>query len=337
MNFKFFIPSILHFLVDFFSIYVLLSFNLDLENAAILAFLYDSIAFLLQPLLGAIFERIKHLKLLIDISAILIIIALFIPEKYTAIIIVGSGNALFHVSAGKLLLDKAEASSPLGVFISFGALGVGLASTFSDFYLFNILLFIFIIMLLVNQTMPYEKITYDFEKNNVMKKTNLLPLILIVLSVLFRGFFGFYTNYSWTNDVKYSVLIISIFVFLGKFLGGFILDKFKAIPLLVISLVLSISGFIFMNNIYLALLGILGTNLLMAFTLDLVRKVMPRYRAFGFGLLAAFLTIGSFLAMYLKTNFPYMILINFILVIINVIFLLIALLAYKKEKKQNDL
>jgi hypothetical protein len=236
MKKEFWIPSFLHFFVDFFSVYALVSFKgLNLSS-----------------------EDSKNLKYLGVLGCLLITIGCLIPEVIIAVILLGLGNALFHVTQGKILLDKSEKAAPLGVFISFGSLGLGLALTFSNVFLFWSLLGIFMVLAFVNALVDYSKIIFDFNSAQRDKKTLVLPLILIVSGVFLRGFFGQYNVYQWLDSVNgYAVLCLALAVFTGKFLGGFILDAFGSLPLIIASSAISFGAFFFPSIIMVSLLGVL--------------------------------------------------------------------------------
>jgi hypothetical protein len=321
MKKEFWIPSFLHFFVDFFSVYVLVSFkglNLSSKDYFFLVLAYDALAFLPQSLFGAIFERSKNLKYLGALGCLLIVIGCLIPGIIAAMILLGIGNSLFHVTIGKIILEKSKKSAPLGVFISFGSIGLGLALTFSNVYLFWSLLGVFMLMILTSLFVDYSKINYSFGSTQSDKKTLVLPLILIVSGVFLRGFFGQYNNYQWINSVNgYSALCLALAIFTGKFLGGFFLDGFGSLPLIILSSLISLAAFFFPTMILVSLLGVFAVNLLMSLTMEYMRNAMPSYTGFGFGLLASFLFLGYLSASYLKVSTIYQIWLVPILILIN--------------------
>ena len=331
MTFKLFIPSILHLLVDFFSIYLLNSFNYDLNTSIIFIAAYDILAFLTQPFLGALIEKNKHPETLMTISGLSLFLAIFIPNKIIVLILIGLSNSLFHVSAGKLVIEKANKTSPLGIFISFGSLGVYFGTAFSDIYFLTLMASIFALLILINQFMHYETISYSFSKDQGSYKTLLFPLVLISIGVILRGFLGTYTNFTWTSSVSESALFITLAIFFGKFIGGFLIDWFGSTPLILVSTILSFIS-MFFDNIYFSLIGIFAINLMMALTLDLVRKAMPRFTAFGFGILAASLLLGTILAIVFRNQLTYNNYINKILAIINGLILIWSLFILKRER-----
>ena len=332
MVFKLYIPSLLHLLVDFFSIYLLYSFKVDESLALVLIVLYDSLAFMSQPLIGAIIEKKKNLNKLITISLLVIIVSLFIPFFYISIPLCALGNALFHVSAGKLVLDKNQKSAPLGVFISFGALGVGFANLYGTKELFVLLFSISLVLLLVNSVMNYEDIKNKFKKENDNQKTYIFPIILITLGVMLRGFFGFYTDKSSITNLNNEAIVLIFVVFFAKFIGGFLVDRIKMIPVIILSMILSLFGTIYAYNCFLYFLGVFGINLLMALTLELIRRFLPNNHGFGFGLLASGLAFGSLCGVFLISNTNYYNYINITLIVLNTLTLLISLIYYKKKR-----
>lgn len=338
MKKEFWIPSLLHFFVDFFSVYVVVSFkslSISAEGLALLTIGYDVLAFLPQPVLGALFEKSKNIKYLGAIGCLLVMVGALIPEAITAIILLGLGNALFHVCDGKIILGKSEKAAPLGVFISFGSLGLGLALSFADPYLFFTLLGVFVILTVLSCFLDYDKISYSFAPKEGKEKTLVLPLFLIVFGVFLRGFFGPYNNNTWTNGVFLASLLTSAAVFLGKVSGGFILDLVGGLPLIVLSGVMSLVCVFFPSVASVSLLGVVGVNLLMALTMEFMRRAMPQHLAFGFGLLASLLLVGYMCGSSLKATLPFQEYLVPTLMVLNTGTLIYCALALKKDARMD--
>jgi hypothetical protein len=318
MKRMFWLPSLLHFFVDFFSVYALMAFHFSGELAVGLVLLYDALAFLPQPIIGAWLERSNHLAYWGSFGCLLTILGALIPEGVTAIIFFGLGNAIFHVCEGKLVLNKAKKAAPLGVFISFGSLGLGLALSYENLYLFLSLLIVFLLLSLANCFLPYENMpTLDPVPESPDKKTLRLPLILIVCGVFLRGFFGQYTQYAFSPSLANATLWFAFVVFLGKFSGGFLLDGVGSLPVIVFSSLLSLTCYFFPTAIGPSLLGVVAVNLLMALTMEFMRRATPLNLAFGFGLLAAFLLVGYEAGSFLKSSLPYQAYLAPILMVLN--------------------
>lgn len=331
------LPSLLHFFVDFFSVYALMAFHLSGQLAAIIILAYDALAFLPQPLFGALLEKSKRMAYWASFGCLLVLLGAFIPEAITAAIFLGVGNALFHVCEGKLVLDRSVKSAPLGVFISFGSLGLGLALSYENLYLFLILWIVFLLASIANCFVDYEKaIPVGFALIPSAQKTLVWPLVLIVLGVFLRGFFGQYVFYDFHPALAYSALIFGAAIFLGKFGGGFLLDAVGALPVIILSTLLSLVCYFFPTSIPVSLLGVIGVNLLMALTMEFMRRATPGNTAFGFGLLAAFLLLGYESGAFLKANLPSQFYLSPLLMVLNGVSLVAVLLSLRKERRAPE-
>jgi hypothetical protein len=338
MKKEFWLATLLHFFVDFFSVYALLSFHLSAEWAFALTLAYDALAFLPQPLFGAIIEKSHFLAYLGSLGCLLVVIGALVPEAITAVIFVGLGNALFHVSEGKLVLEKSERSAPLGVFISGGSLGLGLALSFENLYLFIGLLLLFLIAAIVNCFLDYSKrIPFVYAPEAGKEKTLKGCLVLIVLGVFLRGFFGQYTAYAWpTNGLSsYNVLWVAIAVFLGKAIGGFILDFSGSVPLIIFSSLLSFVCAFFPTSFWASMVGVVGVNLLMALTMEFMRRATPKNLGFGFGLLAAFLLLGYCSGVFLKGLGNFQTWLTPLLMLLNGLSLIFAFILLKRSGRKE--
>ncbi len=298
-----FLSSLLHFLVDYLAVATLVktSSGLDMDKVALLTLLYDFCAFALQPLFGVLDDFFHREEVFVLSSIMLIALGFFYPAPW-AIILVGAGNALFHVYAGKSILEETKTSAPLGVFISTGTIGLTLALNYS----LPILSYILVAMLvLLGLTYPFlrkkEKLLFKAKKEEEpAHKSSLLVFAFVCLGVLARAYLGGVNFGELTNRflADLPALDLCLFVFAGKLVGGFILDAFGAIPLLSLSAIFSLLGLAGPN----ALLGrgifLLGINLPMAFTLFYASKSLPKLKGFGFGVLASLLFVGVLLAKY---------------------------------------
>ena len=139
----------------------ILHFSVDFVCASSLMFIYDRstfpdllpyvfliyncLAFLLQPIFGLLIDRFDGSNngrmykafLLISLGSLLIgwVLSVFSLITVSSIfmmlvssILLGLSNALFHVVGGKQSLMFSNKATPGGLFVSTGALGIGLAS-----------------------------------------------------------------------------------------------------------------------------------------------------------------------------------------------------------------
>ncbi len=270
---------------------------------------------------------------------------LFIP-------LFGLGNAFFHVASGKKLLDNGAKSCDLGIFISFGSLAVALtspdfaalkSSSFSPFLLLSILygfsLFIGFLLLPyllktsvnIEENSSHPSFSYSFIEGAIF-------LLLIGISVFLRGFIG---SYHASSSPTYAFLIVSLAIFFGKFLGGFIVDYLGTGFLLILSILFTVVGYslkMFDNPIPMNFFMAFSINLFMGLTLSLSGEVSFKSKGFAFGILSTFLGFASFAGSYVSSliSLPYL---NLILSVPNflLIFFVLFFLGRKKKKKYKEI
>lgn len=107
--------------------------------------LYNFCAFALQLPLGMLLDRLHQKKpwwmaafgcALIGIAGVVGNISrhYMLPQMISMSLLLGIGNALFHVGAGVRVLQMGERMTPLGIFVSTGAFGICLGSIFCSIY-----------------------------------------------------------------------------------------------------------------------------------------------------------------------------------------------------------
>ena len=252
---------------------------------------YNFCAFCLQPLAGLIFDKYKKLKYqsYIIIDFVLLLFG-FIPifNIWIRILCAGLGNCLFHVGAGTLILNSEKYKmSPLGIFVSSGAVGLFLGTIFADIDLFRRILALCLITLIaLNVHLPTRLKVIN------KKPTHWGIVALLCLCIVIRSFMGFMplTQFEKSPLILFT---ITMGVFFGKYLGGILCDKFGIRKIIVISTIIVASLFLFsFTNPYLWTLVQMIINLSMPITLYLMYRAMPRYPGFSFGLAASFLVVG---------------------------------------------
>ena len=317
---------VMHFVVDFicastlsicFTSVYKYNVNVSLASAAFLV--YNCTAFLLQPLLGLWMDKIKApllLKLMMVFSAMSLIVGAifefaFATHAFGAIlgaIFLGFGNALFHVIGGKESLEMSNNSTPGGLFVSTGALGLSLGLMYSLDTLGGLIRlaiampFIFGILTAVHAFIPFENEKIVYKEIKAPTKIMLVVLLLLCVAVAIRSFLGFFASSSPKLTGTWMVFLIAVCAFLGKAIGGIIYDLAGPYVLIIMSTVLAtISGFL-LEYVAFNYLFVLAINLLMPLTLDCIRRIFPNKEGFAFGLLAAFLIPGYLIGQMLKGN-----------------------------------
>lgn len=269
---------------------------ISIESLVIFTVIYNFLAFATQPIAGYFIDQTSDKKEIILLSFLMLACGFLIPfNRLTQIVFVGIANCLFHVAAGADVLQEANDKMwPLGVFVSSGAVGLALGMAFPDntiirSILMCLLMFIFVAVSLLKR-LPAPKLQ--------TKQTPVPYMILfgILFCISIRSFMGFVRSAPF-EGIAYLPLILSVFVFTGKFIGGFLCDWLSIKKVVLIFVPLSaFCYFIGDNHFILWGMGQLLVNISMPITLYLVYKLMPNRPAFGFGLAASFLVPGAIVA-----------------------------------------
>ena len=257
--------------------------------------LYNTLAFAGQPFAGLILDKTNRKKEVVLFSFLLLFEGFFLPlPKLSKIILVGVGNCLFHTAAGAEILIKAkEKMWPLGVFVSTGVLGLTLATVFwNNAQMQTITPALLAVLFVLICFIPQLKITSAFEKVKI--KWSFLISCALLFCISIRSFMGFAKTVKF--DIAFYPLIIAFFVFAGKFIGGFLCDKWGTKKVILISVPLA-AIFFFLGPLNVAFWGLaqLFVNISMPITLFLLYKTVPHRPAFIFGLAASFLLPDLFL------------------------------------------
>ena len=126
--------SIIHFIVDFSCIYIV--YNLFLDNSVdyklkiSMLIIYNFFAFFMQAPFGIIIDKLGGSFKYSALGCIFIFLSVFFAKyKIISVMILGIGNALFHLGGGVEILNRAERKATMpGIFVSTGAFGLFLGA-----------------------------------------------------------------------------------------------------------------------------------------------------------------------------------------------------------------
>lgn len=334
--------SIIHFIVDFSCIYFMYNLfidkNINQTTIISMVIIYNFFAFFMQAPFGIMIDYFKGSYKYGALGCLLIILStLFYKYKLISVMILGIGNALFHLSGGVEILNRSEGKSSMaGVFVSTGAIGLFLGGQIKNLYNIDdsfkyfvfLILFISIISLLIIDKKIGVYTQDTIKKTSIDKNYNeiLVYLIIIfVVCIIIRSFVGTFTNFSWKKIFIYNLLLTFCIAF-GKFIGGFLSDKFSAQYTAFVSLLLSSILFIFSEKYYvMGMISILLFNITMPITLTYISNLLKNKKGFAFGLTTLGLFIGylpHYSSMFTKINvmnyIPYIIMIQNLLLCISI-------------------
>lgn len=298
------IYSIIHFIVDL-SCAILVS-NLVTQkmgagtNLFIGILIYNFFAFAMQLPIGIIADKINKNAICSAIGCLLVAIAFgFSSLGIISCLIVGIGNAMFHIGGGIDVLNISDKKATLsGIFVSTGAMGIFLGGKsasigFNKYYIVILVLLISAIILLWLYSKIKDKVKNEKVIIPKISKNGITAIACLIITVVIRGYVGLILTFEWKSN--FILALISIFaVVFGKMLGGIIGDKIGFIKISLISLIVSAFLFIFaFNNSILGILAILFFNMTMPITLTALSNILFNNKGMAFGLLTLALFIGA--------------------------------------------
>jgi len=298
--------SVTHFFIDFACAFLMFCFIAGTTEGYLCVLLYNFCAFAMQMPIGIIADKLNRNYLFAICGCILVAVSYgLITFPIVAVIVIGIGNAMFHIGGGIDVLNISEKKlSALGIFVSPGAFGIYfgamlgrdglLPMIFLPLALVVAATLIFIVFKTQRGSYPENA---EFSLHNAGLKAAFSAALCFFLVVCLRSYMGLAMNFSWTNIGLWGFVLICAVVF-GKTLGGVFADKFGVVKTVFISLGTASLLFLFPRFPIAGIVAILLFNMTMPITLWAMAKIFPGAKGFAFGLLTFALFLG-FLPVYL--------------------------------------
>lgn len=291
--------AVCHFAVDLGCAYAVFSAC----SAGKMGFLlYNFCAFALQMPLGLLADAWGHNHRFAVLGILLTAtMCLFPGFGLGGAVILGLGNALFHIGGGLDVLNLSGAqAAPLGVFVSPGALGLYIGTRWGKYGLPGVTRILAVVLLLglavltacllEGKPLPANA-PLAFPKRPVYPWAALLTLVVVL-----RSWGGMAAAFPWKTG--HWILLSVLVVVLGKTAGGFASDRFGSRKASTLSLLTAALLFFLGNGPICGVLALFLFNMTMPITLWALAQAMPGCRGFSFGLLTFALFLG-FLPVYL--------------------------------------
>ena len=305
--------AIAHLLVDGVCLAALFGAGADASALMTAVMLYNTLAFTTQCLVGLWTDHTGLSKKAEPLSMLLVAAGYFLPAPLLVrVAMIGLGNSCFHVCGGTVTLEQSRGkSSPLGVFVAPGAIGVLLGRSFPRLgHVLAALLILFA-----------AAIFFAYRRDGDRKdpagpeagKTCALPdyrgdafpgmaAALLTAAVAVRAIGGSCAEFPWNTGVA-TAAAMTLFVFAGKTAGGFLCDRIGAVKSSAVSILPAALLTAFLGaNMPASLLGQFLLNLSMPVTLWLLYKLMPEEPGLAFGLAASALWPGTLAGMMIKLS-----------------------------------
>lgn len=304
------IYSALHFCVDFLCAVSMFGSFIQSESGYLWILIYNFCAFALQMPFGILLDNCggKGRKYPASVYMVFLGTAFTVLGMFTNPVILGIGNAMFHVGGGVGTIREDEAGgyhgAGLGVFVAPGALGlyIGTLSSKSGWYaqcqLAGIVSAGILILILVRGGQESRYSPGEIQKNKKTFKGKAPWLWLICFAVVVvRSYIGMAVTFPWKTTLTAGVVCTAAVV-TGKIAGGFLASKIGVAKAAGYSLALAAVMYALSDIEAAGVLALFFFNMSMPMTLYLLVRECPKAAGFAFGLLTFGLFLG-FLPVYL--------------------------------------
>ncbi|MCM1118190.1 MAG: hypothetical protein NC543_02375 [bacterium] len=303
--------SILHLLVDGVCAYAMYGNYLQQEQGYIYVLLYNFCAFALQMPFGAALDILNRERgKLLPLAVACVGVILTLTGALTHPVVLGIGNALFHIGGGVGTIyedgEKGWLGRGLGVFVAPGALGLHLGMQLSRGGVGSAWLWtVGALMLLICAGMTWRYRTYARQARNqgegvcsgtvreldgAQSKAVCLLAAGVLLVVILRSYIGMAVTFPWKTTAL-AAFISTLAIVCGKAAGGFMAARFGISRTVLLSLTAAAVSFLFSRFMPMGILALFLFNMTMPVTLYLLIRRLPLFPGFSFG----FLTFGLFL------------------------------------------
>ena len=303
----------------------------DDADLSVLVLVYNTLAFSTQCVVGLAADRLRRQGWAAAAAMALVVLGFALPlPSLIRVILIGSGNSLFHVAGGIMTLERSGGKAgPLGVFVAPGAIGLTLGTLWPQLgTVFAVLLALCAIVVIpLERSAPVK----ELPRTGSGMRIGLAVPLLLTLAVAVRAVGGSAVSFPWKTGAVMA-LVMTLCVFSGKTAGGFLCDRLGARKTALISIVPAAALIAFCSAWAVpALAGQLLLNLTMPVTLWLLYRAMPDSPGFAFGLAASALWPGTIAGQLMHLTGPML----WLCVIVSFAFGLGAILWSRRELNQK--
>lgn len=289
--------------------------------AGLIAFGYNFFAFVPQWIFGEIITRFKRLPMgAIGVTAMgagMFLTLVDVPfVQIPGVFILALGNAVLHECGAIATVSHGDGRIfPAALFVSGGSFGLVIGQTMGvrgASLLWQLIPLAIIVWMLYldrrmgkTETYPVYNVVNLKGSNNPSKGVafSAIGIILIAFFVtLTRSFLGYAIPISWKKELWQDFLLFFIMGF-GKAMGGWLVDKFGARKVGVLSTILSVPFLIFGNNlIVVSVIGVCMFSMTMCITFAMILSVLPKNPGISFGITTIALFIGIVIPLFVHFN-----------------------------------
>ncbi len=298
--------GVVHMLVDTASLYVIFADvsrqGGDAGGILLLVVLYNSLAFGGQAPLGAVADRWRCYRKMGVAGALLAAVALPLAAwtALAGVIVVGIGNAMFHVGAGGLVLrESGDRATESGVFVGPGALGVcagiwlALHGVPARWVIVGLLLAGVPLAWAASRSRGGSGVPLPRLRGGAAALVAVVALCLLA-SVFVRSLGGGTVAGVWRGVSEPVMIGLAVAACGGKMLGGFVADRVgwgtsSGLALLISAPLISL----LVNDATFALVGMVVFQMTMPVTLKAMHHLLPTRPGLAFGIPCFALLLGA--------------------------------------------
>lgn len=317
--------TILHFLVDGLCVCSLYLMAGTAAMTDMLAFFltYNILAFMTQPLTGWWIDRLQQRQAALLIatglltSAVVLLLAstLWWGHNFCSMIAVafllGMGNSMFHVWGGKLTaMLTGNDIRALGIFVSTGVIGLTIGALYASWWLLASMLLIITLLGIIplHAIKPQPSSLKPLPSSPIHHPSHIILLLLILTFVMMRSFVGEVVQVGMEKTSS-VLLLLAVAAMTGKACGGWMARWWSISHAIVACVGITAACLMWKGTASIPLLpivtGIFAINLTMPMTLYLANQMLPHREGLSFGLLAAVLIPGYYLAHSMDLTFDH--------------------------------
>ena len=334
-----FVDTSCHFIVN------RLFLNNNVFDILLVTILYNMLAFAFELPIGILSDRFNKTFdfsligiFLIFVGGILNIFYKYISIEFI-ILLIGLGNAFFHVGGGRFSLIVGDnKSTDIGIFSGSGAIGVFLGGLFSKSDIIILPMILMLISFLYLYLIKKDSVLYLYFENKNLKHSNQknkYDLIAIgLISYFIFSFISIYIQNEYNDSIKIfdnNNLLLFVFAFstcISKMCGGIIYDNLKIknfsifLSLFMISLIF-ISKYKFLYYVVMSLI----INISVPINTFNIYSSLKNYPGLAFSLTKFIIFLSTMPFIFIKFKFNIL-----CLIIIFIGFILLFYLSYKNNK-----
>lgn len=289
--------GISHFAVDLACACLLMSLSGSISHSQLLAcaIVYNGLAFAFQLPIGALGDTLGLHRGLAGAGCLLVALGALVPQPWLLCILIGLGNACFHVGGGREVLKRSKGKAAfVGRFVAPGAIGIFLGPKLGGIWhaILPAALLLLAGCLFFTRGRGGEAEGKTLQADKISCLRLVLGMVCMFLTVLLRSYMGTVLRYSFLGQLLWACAF-TVCIFGGKYFGGSLADRFGSLRF---SLVAQLAGTVlFVLSAWvplLALPGIFLFNTTMAITATQLYRAMPQYPGTMFGLTTFALYLG---------------------------------------------